>query len=161
MVQADRRETLTGRQPALIEATEAMAQAGRMEIARTVAPGHEGIARFPILICRIDGPEQPSVRQAFRSMANCVGLAFGMDARHVARKFQFQLEVREGLRRDLLEWSSVPAASIVKAIATVIHETKRTEVIVSLERLEMSAMEIEGLKAEIAAMIGLVIVPIE
>lgn len=134
-----------------------MALVDRMGIARTVAPGREGIARFPIQICRLDGPEQPSARQAFRSMVNCAGLAFGMDARYVVRTFQFQLEVREGLRHDPLGWSSVPAVSTVKAIATVIHATNRIEVIA---RLEMNAMEIGDLKARIAAMTAPVIAPI-
>lgn len=102
MVQPDQRGTLTDQQPALTEAAEVMDPAEPTEIARTVAPGREGIARFPILIFRRDGPEPPSATPAFRLVANCGTLAFGMDARHGARNFQFQLEARERLRRDPL-----------------------------------------------------------
>jgi len=133
MVQGGRRGTLTNQQLAL---TEAMAPIGPMEIARTVAPGREGIARFPTLICHRDEPEQPSGRQAFRLMANCGALVFGMDARHVVRNFLLQLEARERLRPGPLEWLSVPPELTVKLIATVALGAAAIE---AIARFEMGA----------------------
>ena len=155
MVQPDLRATLTGQQRVPIEA---MAPMGPMELARTVAPGREGIARFPILICRRDGREQPSGTQACRLIANCGTLAFGMDAKHAARNFRFQLEARERLRRDPLVSSSALPALIVKSIAMVVLGRREIVATVRLVRLEVSAMEIEGPKALIAAMIAQLIV---
>lgn len=92
MFQSDLRAKSTAQQRAPTEATK---------IARSAAHGREGMARFPTLLCRKDGPEQPSEVQAFRLIENCAALAFGMDARHVANNFQFQPAVPERLRRDL------------------------------------------------------------
>ena len=81
-----------------------MAPVDQMEPLETVltrGPGLAGVAPFPGPICRSDELEPPSVIQAFRWIPNCAALAFGMDARHVARSCQFQPAVPDQLRRDL------------------------------------------------------------
>ena len=110
MVQSGRRATATARQTAPIDL---------VEIDLIVAPWPDGIPPSLILPCRKDGLEQPSETPAFRLTGNCVALAFGTDARRIARNLPFQPAAPAALRRGLQVWSSVPPESTVRENATV------------------------------------------
>ena len=99
MFQSDLGTKPTGQQR---EATEQMGPMEPMEIAPSAGPGRAGMGRYPTLLCRREGPEPRNGIQRFRWILNCGALAFGMDAKHAVRNFQFQPAAPERLRRDLL-----------------------------------------------------------
>ena len=96
-----------------------------MVIDLSVACGTAEMARSRGPICRRDEPEQPNEIQTCRWIPSYASLAFGMDARPVARNFQFQPAAPERLRRDQLVRSSVPRALTVEWNAMLVLVAKR------------------------------------